>query len=470
MEIDENKLKRQLEGKDKWYENNCIGIFNWATGVGKSYLTKLCVEFNEKEQRDSYMIIVERAGLVVQWQKNINNYFPKHLAERFLIKTVQSLLNEDIRYEVGVLIIDEIHKFATELRVTVLDNIKIKYKKFIGLTANADDKNFRLITKYVKVIDTITIEEAKEKGFVADFIEYNLGLDFNKREQSTYDAVSETISKHMPKFDNDLTLANKILVGGKDKFDKFYSGAGWSYGLAKKRGWYKELDLRINSHREIDDLWNPNKIIGYAKALINAVRIRKDLIYNANSKFDTTLNILKKINNVKTIIFSESTAFSDKIGNILNDNNCPTVVYHSQLKTVYLTSPISGKLIKCGKVKLKKIAIDSIKSGKARVISTTRSMDEGIDIPDLRMSINTSSTSNTTQDTQRRGRTIRKEKGNEASNVPVLLINLYIKNTQDEAWLNKKQANLGHKPIVITSVEDITYKPPANYEFNILDL
>lgn len=470
MQIDQNKLARQELGVDKWFDNNCVGIFDWHTGVGKTYGAELCIRRNEKSRKDTYVIVVPSDNLLKQWTYKLEKSLPKYLLERVVIKTLYTLLSENIVYECGTLIVDEIHEFWTEDRLKILDRKTIvKCDRILGLTASADDKNFRYIKRFIKVIDSINKEEAEENGYVASFIEYNLALNLNQKEKEQYEYFTEVISKLMPKFQKDIGLAQKILTGGKDKHDRHYAGAGWAYGLAVKNGWSNKLDTSFESHKTIDDIWNPNVLIGQARQLMNAVRIRRELLCNCVSKYNATLEIVKKFNQVKTIIFSETTEFADKMNTILNENKFPSVVYHSNLKTIMATSEKSGKFIKLGKTRLKALALDKIKTGKARILNTTKALDRGLDVEDLRLSITTSGSQNVTQYKQRNGRASRKEKGI-FGDVPILLINLYIIDTQDEKWLDTRQSNNKHKPIVVNSVEDINYFPPANIEFTINDI
>ena len=273
----------------------------------------------------------------------------------------------------------------------------------------------------------------------------------------------------MPKFQKDISLAQKIISGGKDKFGKYWSGAGYAYSLARKNGWKIDLNLNVTEEREINDSYNPNILVIQARQLMTAVRVRRDILFTCVSKYNATLEIVKKFDKVKTIIFSETIEFADNIGIILNDNKYSTVTYHSGLKTIMTTSPKSGKFIKMGKTRLKALAIESINTGKARILSTTKALDRGLDVEDLRLSVTTSGTQNPTQYKQRNGRTGRKEKGI-FGDVPVLLINLYIIETQDEKWLRARQINNTVLPIEVTLVEDINYFPPSNKEYIIDDI
>lgn len=471
MQINQEQLARQQQGAQIWFDSGKDGILDYATGVGKTYTCSLCIRLIEEISKDSYIVVVPGAELENQWNTKINEYFPKSLTNRIVVKTVHKILEDNLLYEVGMLIIDEIHEFTTEERQKLLNGSIIKSKYFLGLTASGDDKNFHKVTKYHKIVDHISYNEAKEKGFVADFIEYNLGLYLTPAEKEQYDKYSETINKLLPKFENNLDYAQKVMSGGKDHRNNYYSGIGWAYGLAVKKGWNGNLNLSLESHRKIDELWNPSLFVGWAKRLINAIRGRKDLLYNATAKYNTTIELVDKFDKVKTILFSESTTFADRINTALNNRGHKSVVYHSNLKTKMVTSPKSGKLIKYGKIRQQKEALNDIRTGKARILSTATSLDRGLDITDLRFSITTSGTQNPTQTKQRTGRTTRKEAGDSIyANMPVLLVNLYIVDTQDEIWLKRRQENNINTPIVVGSVDEISYTPPPNSEFTVSDL
>lgn len=464
MQIDESRLIRQEQGIDKLEANKYDGILYWHTGVGKTFGTQLVIKRLEAIKRHTYLITVTSPQLEKQWKEKLNGY-PKHLVERIIVKTDATMLSEDLFYEVDMHIVDEVHKFHTEERLKILNGTLVKSKMFLGLTASADDKNFRPIIRLHKVVDIITEQEAEENGWISKYVEYNLALQLNESEKETYDKFSDTINKLMPKFYKDIGYANNVIRGGKDKNGKYCTGSNWAMAIAYKNGWRTDLNLDLKEFRDIDNLYNPSIIINDARRLTNAVRFRAELLHNATAKYNAVLDLVKKFNKVKTIIFSESTTFADKVGLILNRNNHKTVVFHSKLKTVMRPGK-SGKLIKFGLGRLKKEALDAIENNLARIISTAKSLDTGTDIPDLRMSVTASGTQNLTQNKQRKGRATRAE---EEKN-PVLLVNLYMEDTQDEVWLNNRQSNNINKPIKVNSVDEIEYTPPANYEFTLNDL
>lgn len=467
MNIDKVREERQLLGVDRWFNHQCKGILFWATGVGKTYGATLAIRRIEKQKQPMYLVAVPSFELKKQWEERLSKVFPKKVTDRIIVETIQTLLFRNIKYIVDVYIVDEIHEFTSEERIKLLNGTLVEYKAILGLTASADDKNFKTISNLLPIVDVISDEEAREKGFIAEFIEYNLALSLSGEELESYEHYSRIIAETLPKFQNDLTLAQFCISGGLDKKSgKYYAAPNWATAYAHKRGWKPNLDLRLEVNRQINDLWNPTKIVGYAKKLLNAIRDRKSLLQTCQSKYEATKKLVDKFDKVKTIIFSESTDFADNVAKLLETKH-KVVVYHSNIKTVIKPSPKTGKPIKVGKTRLKREATESIRNGKARIIVTAKSLDKGFDVVDLRFGITASGTQNPTQYKQRGGRVKRKETEQIFSDCTVLLVNLYIINTQDEKWLKNRQMNAVHSIINVSSIDDISYTPPSNIEFSM---
>lgn len=465
INVDKVREERQLEGVERWIKHSCKGTFFYATGVGKTYTALLAIDRIEKQRKPIYLITVPSYEVAKQWERQIEERYSKNTQERILIRTAQTLIEGNVVYDVDVLIVDESHEFASEERIRIINGELVKYKAILALTASADDKHYSKVKQYAPIIDIITEEEAKEKGFIAEFIEYNLSLSLTADEQKYYDSCSQMISDELPKFNNDLTLAQRCISGGKDPKSGFYYAAdNWALGLAIKKGWHQKLNLRYEEHRELDNLWNPGKIVGYALRLMKGIRNRRSVLIHAKSKYDTTAELINKFNKVKTIVFSESTDFADKVYENIN-NKYPAVVYHSNLKTLIRPSEKTGKPIKVGAVRRKREAVEAIRSGKSRIIVTSKALDKGFDVQDLRFGLTASGTQNPTQYKQRGGRVKRKEL-NIFDDCMVLLVNLYIKNSQDEKWLKNRQKNALHKIFDVENIDNISYVPPANSEYS----
>ena len=452
IQVHKEKLNRQIEGINKWRmseaygaPSNGCGTLWWVTGMGKTYAS--CIIGNklfEKNSASSIVVIVPGSDLEKQWRAEAKNFLGEENFKKIEIFTIDKIVENKYRIECSLLILDEVHEYLTPERIKVVDGTYITARFKLGLTATWEDSQGRhkLIEKYIPVVDRITEIEAEEKGFISKSIEYNIGVKLTSSELEEYKTQTDIINKHMNKFGKTkpLELAGKVLCGeGKNK------GYNFACAIAQHNGWRNGMDLTIQSNQEIFDLWNPKKIIGYAKQLMDAVRTRKNILYNAQNKLKVAKELFFKYDKLKTIFFSQSTYFADQLAYIINEQHKQLtgtdtkicISYHSKIETQIRFDVVKGKEVKFGATKLKKEAIDGIKSGKYRGISTASSLDRGFDVHNIRLGITTSGTQNPTQYTQRKGRTIRVEDNN--PDIIKLVINVYVIGTKDEEWLRNRQ-------------------------------
>jgi len=473
MIIDKNKLERQQIGVDKWFDAGMKGTYNYATGVGKTYTAILDVKrLFRLYHNHNVIIIVPSEALQKQWKEELAKYFTKKELVRIEVFTVHWVAINKVKISTNTLIADELHEYLGDEFFKVIDGTYIKYDNNLGLTATYEDSKGRhkKLKDLFPIIDKITEEEAIEKGYISPFIEFNLGVTLTNEERIKYNEFTDVISKNINKFGkNGLDLATKCLGGGMHSNGKKYEASHYVYGWASHKGWRRNLNLDNPQDKQINDLWNPHLIFGYAQKLLNAIRFRKNILYNCESKLKISKELALKFNTLKTIIFSQSTTFADKLNLFLNEEEgkC-SVVYHSNLQTILLPSPKTGKLIKFGKVRLKREAIESIKTGKARIICTASSLDKGFDVEDVSLGITASGTSNFTQYKQRGGRVKRKDIFNK--NNIVMLINLYVKDSVDERWLKKRQSKSIHGVYWADYVKEISFNPIDKDEFTINDI
>ena len=136
---------------DKLEKLNYNGICNWCTGVGKTTLGIEAIRKIEKKGKHSFIVLSPSPEINKQWENKIKQSFPKHLIERIILKTPQQILGTETRYIVDMLIVDELHEFTTDERLTLIDKTKIKFEYFLGLTASANKPDFRKILKFFNI-------------------------------------------------------------------------------------------------------------------------------------------------------------------------------------------------------------------------------------------------------------------------------------------------------------------------------
>lgn len=481
IQIHDKKYNRQLLGVERWRlakdygssHTNCWGTWWWQTGTGKTFAAIIVIKkILNKNPACNFYIMVPGPDLKIQWEGEIKSNIEKIYWSNIEVLTVgqiESYLLQGKRLVCSLFIADELHEYYTEEKLKIFDGTNIITKWMLGLTADYEDRDgrYKKIQNILPVVDRIDEEEASREGYISKYIEYNLAVDLTEKELATYKVLSSIISKYLAKFGHrGLELAGKILVGDKDN-----KGIVYAIKYANEHGWRQGM-VYNSTNAAIIEQWAPNKIIGYAKLVMDNVRERKNLLYYSLNKLISAKNVVNKFNSLKTICFSQSTLFADALGKIINESNedqqnpiC--VVYHSQLETL-ITYDEKGKQKKKGKTILKREAIEAIRSGKARVISTASSLDKGFDVKDIRLALTTSGTQNPTQYNQRKGRVVRVESYEE--DIIDLVINLYIRNTMDEVWLKKRQSK--SKTIVywVDSIDDINYSPRHKSTNNLIEI
>lgn len=452
LQVDRSRLDKQIHEIDnKWRHSkkygasfNGCGVFQWPTGMGKTYAACLLInKVLEKNVSGEVVVLVPIEKLVSQWERTIKAECG-HFADRVKVMTVQYYKYHNLRLDVLLAIIDEFHLFYSEERMKLINKQELKYVYILGLTATPIDPSGRHkeAFSWCPVISVITYEEARKNGWISDIIEFNIAIRFSPREQQKYDNYTEIVDDNMNKFGGDskaFGLASKCLQG-----DKNYTGMQYATAVAKHHGYKEEVELFDTKQAAIRQIWTPGKVIGYARLLMSATRRRGELLANAQAKYDAIVKLVSMFPDKKTVIFSESTKFADRIGAVINTRfKMPTllgddteycVVYHSRLKPKILTNPKTGKPMKYGLIRLKQRAMDRIINGKSMVLASAKALDAGLDIPDVKLGIVAGASTNPNQQTQREGRTRRKFENEKA-----IVCNLYIEGTKEESNLRWRQ-------------------------------
>ena len=477
MKIDAKKLERQLEGVEKWFSSSQFGAskdmegcLNWITGMGKTFASVLIIKRLLKVSPiHNIIIVVPIESLIGQWNKVLVENFTNKDITRLEVFSASYILLNKIKIKTNTLIVDELHLFLGEEFIKVINGHHIQCENRLGLTATYEDPSGRhkMYQNIFPIIDEIGEKEAIQKGFISAYRQFNLSVKLTDEEQEKYNNYSDIIAKTLSKFGGNLNLATKCLSGGKHANGTYYEAANWVFGYAASKGWKQTMDLNIEHYAKINELWHPNLIFGYAKHLMRAVKLRKDLMYNCISKVYTTIEIIEKYKGYKSIVFGQKVDYADKVNSILNERYPNySVVYHSQLPVVFLPSEKTGKLIKFGAVRQKKAALLAIKTGKARNIATASSLDTGFDEDSLEIGIIGSGTANFNKQKQREGR-VKRKSSIFAEDKVKLIVNLYVKNTVDERWLKTRQSKSGEEVYWVDSVEEINFNPSSKREFKI---
>ncbi|MCY4298928.1 MAG: DEAD/DEAH box helicase family protein [Flavobacteriaceae bacterium] len=379
----EKPYSYQVEAYDNWVKNACIGLFEMATGTGKTLTAILCLikEFKRKRKQLN-IIVVPGEELINQWGQELKNSQFKNVIKWY---SKNSNLNNELRSVIHLKRLNEL-------------NIVITYKSF---QSEKFKRKFKKdLTDFIVVFD-----EAHNMGAVG-FMNTNKDYQYNKRiglsatplrdwdEAGSNDYIYSFFNIKKPTFEFKM----------KDAIGKFLS----EY---KYYPYFSEL-----SFEEWDEykFWTSQLFIKSENESINtkAALKRQQVIDKNYSKRNTLLDIvdrLKTEKNIKhTLIYCPKGSEEDdesriiyQIGELVKDRFKGQINGH-----FFLAETIDRKLL-----------IEDFTNGHVDFIYAIKCLDEGVNIPVTKNAIFIASGKNKREYIQRRGRVLRKHKDKTHSNI-----------------------------------------------------
>ena len=328
-----SRSERQQQAARKWGEAGGLGGIVAFTGFGKTKLTiddiiNPVIGKKGTTGRTCY-IVTHRTALVKQWKDNLQGLLDQELIDRIEVVTSDWVLANRIQREITLLVIDEMSELYGVEEQKIWDGTLFKYKFFLWLDATPKDKNgvWQKLYNIAPAVDKVTRQEGLENGWTTNCLQFNVGVDLTEQERELYDNMSKEIGDSLGKFGMDFNLAAKCLSGDKwkkawDYCTEYAQTLGWdkSYpyivAKAKPPEWTLEDYIKVI---DINNLWHPEKIIGYAKKLMEMTRERNYLLHKAEFKYDAADAVAKKFINDKIVYFSQSTEFAHKLHHLLNN-------------------------------------------------------------------------------------------------------------------------------------------------------
>ena len=385
----------QSEAISEWSKKNYRGIFDMATGTGKTYtaLAAIISLYNAMNENLAVIIICPYQHLVEQWKVDIvafgmkpivcysasaqrnwkerldtavtsfNFGFKKHFCTvttnaTFSTDYVQRLmqkLNGNI-----VLIVDEAHNFGAEhLSKTLLPNIPYRLALSATIDRHGDPEGTQKLYNYFgDKCSEYTLKDAIDNGMLTPYYYYPVVVSLNEDELNAY-----------------LELTTKIIKSlSKDKFGKFKLTENAKMMLIKRARIVAGASEKISKLREvIQDYRNDNQILVYCGATtVHDVDYRED---------KPPIEEARQIDIV-----------SDMLGNELN------------MRVTKFTSEETSS-------EREQIKENFAEGKHLQALVAIRCLDEGVNIPSIRTAFILASSTNPKEYVQRRGRVLRKFPG-----------------------------------------------------------
>ena len=168
----------QEDAVTKWHDNGGIGIFEMATGTGKTYAAIGCIKkLQELHEKIVVVIAAPYTNLVDQWEKELNDwYIPSIKLEKGWTKQIRNAINsinetsenrltvficshakfarDELLDEIKfckvptVLIVDEAHHVGAGNSIPDDDGIKATEGSRKGLGFEEDEHGKKILYKY----------------------------------------------------------------------------------------------------------------------------------------------------------------------------------------------------------------------------------------------------------------------------------------------------------------------------------
>lgn len=381
----------QDEAIQKWIENGNRGILEMATGTGKTFTAINCIdEVFKKNSNIITVIACPYSHLCEQWASDIENFFDCNcynvyssvnpywkkdltdlifdfnlgIIEKPILLTTHTTLSldffikeiEKVKFK-SLVVVDEVHHIFSKSRSNALLE---KYDFRLGLSATLETDNafgnIRDLSYFGDIVYSFDMSEAlnsfDEEGnsYLTPYDYFPIKVNLNNRELNQYEELSDKISS--------------LYIFNKDKMSDSYK---------------------------------------------NLLIQRKNVIKNANMKYETLRKILREFDEPNHLIIFCSSQQIKTVLEILKEEN---INAHK-----FTQNEGSRRSQKFGGLSEREYLIEKFDEGFYKALVAIKCLDEGVDVPSANKVIIMSSSNNPAEYNQRRGRVLRQAVGKEKATI-----------------------------------------------------
>ena len=382
----------QEEAISKWVENGNQGIFEMATGTGKTFTALNCISriLNEKSELLT-VIACPYAHLVEQWGADIENFLN--------VRTYNIYASAN-------------NKWKKELSELIFNlNFGVVKKAIILTTHNTFSSEFFINEVSESYVDSFLIVDevhhVSSKSFslgLLDQYDYRLGLSATPYIHNNQDATDLLLDY----FDGvvfSYGISEAMNPGG------FEEAFLTPYEYYPKRVLLNEKELKeyLDLSKEISRLsvFNTKEMSDSYKSLLYK---RKNIINNVESKYDCLKDIVRQYDDLDHLIVFCSPQQIKKVIEILKDEGIGLVHKFTQDEGTQKEERFGGK-------SQREYLVEKFDEGYFKALVAIKCLDEGVDIPSAEKVIIMSSSNNPREYIQRRGRVLRRSEGKEKAEI-----------------------------------------------------
>lgn len=432
----EKPFPYQVDAFEEWKNNNYKGLFNMATGTGKTITSLNCL-LNIYKETGTYkaIILVPTIPLVDQWEKECRKF---NYAKIFKISSksdwkdsINRLTRAELLYPARnsfiiistyasfvrkstferltelsldtLLIADEAHNMGSPACLKLLS--KIPYIKRIGLSATPERQFDEIGNSSIcsffgcslnKYTFTFTMKEAIDKDFLCNYRYYPFIVELNEEEMDAYRDLSAKIAKFYNP-DDDSFCNSQILT---------------SLLLKRKRIIHKAHN-KLNIFKSIvNDIYEQRHNLNYLLVYVPEGVDESDQEFSFATDSDV------------------SSGCSVEQMSLINQYTSIIANVDEHITVEQITSKSHDR-----EQTLRRFA-----TGETQVLTAMKCLDEGVDVPRTEMAIFCASTGNPRQFIQRRGRILRKHKDKPLAYIYDLVV--VPKTERDSQFFNMERSML----------------------------
>lgn len=385
-EIENNGKLRdyQVQAIRNWVENGRRGIFEMATGTGKTFTALNCIKDVLNDKSGLFTVIAcPYAHLSEQWVSNIKNFFDipcYNIYGTINHNWKKDLHNLIFKFNLGVIkeaIVVTTHKtFSSNFFIKEINNLNVNSLLVVDETHHVVSKSFSegLLESYnFRLGLSATLNDEDERmGILRSYFE---GVVF-----------SYSLSEALYSYD----------VNGNSYLAHYY------YCPIKVQLNNSELNEYYELSSKISKLSYANKEnqSEYYKTLLFK---RSNILKNAKSKYDCLRKLLRTFEDHDHLIVFCS---PQQINNVLK------ILKEEGIKSHKFTqNEGTRKSDRFGGLSEREYLISKFDEGVYKALVAIKCLDEGVDVPSASKVILMSSSKNPTEYIQRRGRVLRQYEG-----------------------------------------------------------
>jgi len=372
----------QNKAINAWFNNDYKGILAMATGTGKTFTALGCYDKLKKNTNKLVTIIVCPSNhLLTQWKQNIENFGIK--SDILIISKDNKKKFQQLRMYINDIESDIISDFIILITFNTFSR-----KDFQDIIIKYHDKTMLIIDE----VHGIGAPEFR-KGLL-ELYTYRLGLSATPEIEDDFER-NEIVYNYFGNIIYEYDLKKAIDNGFLTPYYYYPNFVDLNEDEFKS---YKEYSIKIAN------LLNSKNI--NEKNLTKLLNQRIAIVNKANNKYKKLIEILDNINDIRDlIIYCADKKQKNKVEKILKEKKIHFKQFTGDESTLE-----------------REQILEHFASGHYPILTSMKCLDEGVDVPSTKIAILMSSTLNTRQHVQRRGRILRKYKNKKYAKIYDLIV------------------------------------------------